>query len=350
MGLQYTTLYRLMHHFDFPDFVKQATVEEIDVPEEGIPPHLYADVNFRLYPCHTKAATVVAAAQFKEDAHKYGEERRQAILDNLRKHARAFDISYHVNRILEEQPREPEIYAWEQDGRKLFPIRNAREVKTAAAYLVDNWRDIDVDIREAVARRILKAAEENGYRLGAHKTALEKMAGYGVVDRAALVRYLEEANLNLSPTDKRLKQAAAAVDDLLLLAYNTDADEQDKLRELVKAASDLAHEVPVLRECPELATMLSETEVKEATDDLLFLKSGSVYRTRDLRIPADRLLDVFGDTFASACINGYVLRHELCKTACELSEEDALCFEELLAASGIYPVVRPSRAKTIPGI
>ncbi|MEM3062714.1 MAG: hypothetical protein QW303_04100, partial [Nitrososphaerota archaeon] len=117
-----------------PAFVKNASVEELNVDEEKLPDHLFADDKFRLYPCHTKVATALSAALFREDFDKYSEERQKYIMKNLLSHARSLKIASEVEGILRYKPAEDEKFALELrtpsgETRKLFPIRNEREVK-----------------------------------------------------------------------------------------------------------------------------------------------------------------------------------------------------------------------------
>lgn len=73
-----------------PDFVKQSSlITSEDVA--GLPDYAFADEENRLFPCHTKEATVMSAIYFMADG-----EGSQKVLDTIQKRANAFDVTDQV--------------------------------------------------------------------------------------------------------------------------------------------------------------------------------------------------------------------------------------------------------------
>lgn len=348
-------LYRLMNEFEFPEFVKNATADDVSIPEEGIPDHLYADDKFKKYPCHTKAATAISAAQFVEDFDTLSEERRKYILKNLLSHAQQLKIAEDITKILTTKPARKEKYALdivdlEGNRRRLFPIRNETETKKAASYLLEHWRDIPADHRETIANNILKEAADNNYALGEYKIKLEKLSGNGLIDKDQLTKI---ANYFVTHYGKRGTYGnganpAAYLINLAALAEATPITDKDKLWELTKIASDISINYSGITEPIEFDVIVSETELDKSLNNYVLLKSGSCYNFNDIDITVDDIKD--GMEFLEDAIvdDTFVSRHKLKTKLANLPEKQALIVEELLREKRIKPVLKKEKNYEIP--
>lgn len=85
------TLYALEKLTGVPAFVKGASLETKE--EVGqLPPHVFADPAHRKFPVHTKAATWLAHAYFKQCAPHYSNEERGFIQQRINKAAEFWKI------------------------------------------------------------------------------------------------------------------------------------------------------------------------------------------------------------------------------------------------------------------
>ena len=340
-----------MKRYPLPDFVKKASLQELEHDE--LPANLYADDRLRLYPCHTPAATVIAAAQFCEDKNQYSKERQAYIVQGLLKHASEQGIYYTVKGILEYRPpEEPIEYAWEHDGRKLFPMRNEKEASAVVDYLTQHWRKIASDVREAIARNALHILAKHRYNIGPKRTTLEKLAFAGLVDKERLLQHVKTASASI-PVRKPSFEGDSYKDEnwYMLLPQlqkeleHTPVYDQERLRLLCKAASQILGEIGAVKQPIELETILTPSEVNAVADTYIELPNGKMYKRADFRnLTASDLAEWFGPRFQAAIRDGVVNYDWLLKEAMFLTPQEAERVSELLAEKG----VRPLSTTTVP--
>lgn len=338
-----------------PDFVKQATLDEINSDPEDLPAHLYADDRLLLYPCHTKTAAMLSAAQFMEDKDNYSEERQQYIIARFMKHASELNIQREMQEVLSHQPeREPVEYALYSEGRYFFPVRNEKEASAVCDYLVRHWRDIAADTRETAARNTLAIAERHNFPIARVRPILEKIAGYCLIDKDALAYEIKRAAIN-APLAKagaaacESDRAAILIHMLSKVIDDVPFTEQKKLREIQKAASDVLAFLPYENEPIELRTALAQTDVKKVADSIVRLANGKYYKCADFaRIPASVLHDWFDGLFDAAVVGDSVVATALAKEASVIDDIEADRFSEMLESLGISPVLVEGRAKEVP--
>lgn len=342
-------VYNLLSKYNLPTYVKKATWEEITAADGNIPDHLFADDKFRLYPCHTAAATLISAAQFNEDKDKYNKERKEYIETRLKKHAQELGVLPDVEDVLEYKPEQNHAYALEHDGRRLFPIRNALEIKKLAEYLVKNYRDIPQEYREIAARNALKEADNKNYALGQARTILEKLACDGIVNKSKLLDILQATFKKTSPTTAASNPVHEAIGSLMAAVADIPATNQRLLREAVKIASDLVPAVMTLQQPLELDVVYTVSELKKEAEDVIRLSTGSYYKKADiLTIPSHVLKERFDNYDTPIEINGVISHEMLFKAAQALDEDAAENFEETLHQYDVYPVVCEAKSYTIP--
>lgn len=342
-------VHNILEKYKLPPYVKKATWGEICAQEENIPTHLFADDKARKYPCHTPAATVISAAQFNEDKTNYSQARQQYIESRLKKHAEELKILPDVEDILQHKPEQQEVFALEYEGRLFFPIRNEKEIKKLAEYLVEHYRDIPQEQREEAARNALKEAELQDYALGEVKNTLEKLACIGIVDKKAFLDVLTVAMQRVSPTSIQKNKSHEMLVQLTNAVIDIPPGQQTTLMKAVKAASDLVAEIINIRKPLELEVIYTISELKKEADSVIRLATGSYYRKEDLlKTPTYVLKEAFDNYGMPIEINGIISHHRLFKAIKALDEIQAQNFEDRLQECNIYPVVCEAKADSIP--
>lgn len=338
----------MVQTYPIPDYVKQASVDEL-TNTESIPQHLYADDKFKLYPCHTPAATVISAAAYMEDKDKYSKERQKYIEERLVKHAKEQDIEYDVREILDFTPQKKEAYAYTTPERRFFPIRNATEIKKLANYLVENYKDIPQQVREEAAKNALAEAWLNNYNIGKEENILRKFAGLGQVNKEKFVEILKQASLRTSPRQIQARPYEALIPELLDAVEKIPEDDNDTLLKCVKAASDIINHIINPKTPIELQVVITEDEVRKYMEQFIPVKTGSYYTKDQIRsIPENLLKQAFDIIGEDITINGYVSKQKAINTLKQLDESRARTIEDFLKNYGVEPAIQESRSITIP--
>ncbi|MEM3062356.1 MAG: hypothetical protein QW303_02250 [Nitrososphaerota archaeon] len=333
--MDFFKLHQILNKYPIPDFVKKAKYSEIkDV--ENIPVHLYGDSYLRMYPCHTAASIVLSAANVMEDKDTISPERFEFIKANILKHAEYFNIQDEVQKIFNYQPKQEVKYAltiYHPLGvRQLFPLRSEKEVKAAADYVKRNWRKIPYEHREEIAKSVIEEANKNKYVLGEYHIYMEKQAGYRVIHKNRLEEYLKMAKKGSDRRGTLEDEVSASIDGLLIALELVDSNNQKKLNEIVKLASDLVCENYEVEEPPEQYSSISTSELKKIANDYIFLNTGSVIDKDDVKLNVEKLKTAFGESVSKIFDKetGYCYLTEFKKFAEGLDEEKAAILEQIL--------------------
>ena len=163
-------LYGLDRLYGIPTFVKQAETESTEDLQQ-LPPHVFADLRHRKFPCHTKAATWLANAYFKLGRDAYSKEDAQQVQGRINKSASYWGITGLVDRFNKtfeklsnfneaELPDEKYAIVAESEHGKIrrLPMPNAFAVKMAGEHLFAHRHQYPYPWRKSAARRILKEA------------------------------------------------------------------------------------------------------------------------------------------------------------------------------------------------
>jgi hypothetical protein len=201
--------HRLTSLFPPPQFVKEASAERLYGDVEKTPRHLFADATNRRYPCHTPAATWMSTCYFLDKQAGYQPDERKLVADRLAASMKYWGIAGEIAALQEkhaatlgnalaQEPDETFALVWATaDGHKErhWPLRNAAEVKTAAAYFAENRDEFTFADRHTVATKVLDAATRFGAELGGHDDVLEKAAGRGACAAAHIAEAMEQRGL-----------------------------------------------------------------------------------------------------------------------------------------------------------
>lgn len=363
------SIHRIISAFGAPAFVKAASREEL-CGEENMPPKLFADVTRRRYPCHTPAATWMSAAFFYEKAGEYNPALREHIAAQIGKSARYFKIAEDVHALadkitkaaeVDESKLPDDVFAivfTDADGHKerRLPLRNAGEIKAAAAWLVKYRDDLVFDDRHQIAGKILEKAAKFGANVNEQRDALEKMAGLGVCavkDAVALIRnrvnWLGHTD-KPSPLQTELLKLASLLTEKPSRLYHFGP--LVKLAQLVDQF-DREHSLHTKYddefERPEdMLFAITEKVAAELSDELVGnTLTGNYYKKADLqRIPVSQFGDSLGEDFVDAvsAAGAWVDTEKLARIIPTLPLGDAELFDAVVAEAGIPPFATKAAA------
>jgi hypothetical protein len=161
------------------DRVKTAEIED-DVAD--LPDGAFADSARRLYPIHTEPQAIVSYL-FAKQASANG-----AVLGEISRALEVFDVPpdvFHPVTVKEAALEEDECLFPEE---RLYPVRNAAEVKTAEMRLLAQTSKLSPEARGDAYSRLYKKASQYGVAL---TTMSYKYAGATMTDPMELARTLE---------------------------------------------------------------------------------------------------------------------------------------------------------------
>lgn len=163
-------LYAIDHLYGVPQFAKEAQLEDRERMDR-LPLSCFGDPENRKFACHTKAATWLANAYFKEAQAAYSKDKAAGIQARLMKAATFWNIrglvdQFNTNFAKQASFEAPNLtdndYALVVDYGKekvrRMPINSPLCVKRAGEYLFANRFNYPFEWRKAAARRILQKA------------------------------------------------------------------------------------------------------------------------------------------------------------------------------------------------
>lgn len=361
-------IYRLVKLFEPPDFVKQASIEKICGPANGLHDNaLYAHSSKRAFPCHSKAATWVSMAFFLDTKDSLNPFEVTMVEKRLDKFAGYHGIQ-HLTDALKQQhlqlvksaspvdsPNDYALITEMVDGSKKYhyPLRNALEVKTAAAYL-QNYRDhFGYRDRQAMARKILDKTVEFGAALGDDlHDFVEKQAGVGLCSAEDASKLLWERITLLnatthSNTDLLLEMTKAAKAILETPDQTTQPDNLEELAEFVDRLDEglrLKSAYGQLLSRPEeVLFAVTKRAASKMASSICELNTGSVFNLQDMdKLSLCEIRDVLGDNFADAVSSDgvFIDREKLADVMKTMPRPDAEMFERLVSKRGIQPCLK----------
>lgn len=373
-------LLRLSTLYEFPGFVKAASIDmNLKVPP-GTPVTCCADpVNQKLW-CHTKAATWLSHLFYQVKRAEYHPKHRTKIEERLEKYAAFFGIKQDCDRIKtayakQHQTEEDNLpdsayaYVWTgENGSKerRLPMRSAVEVKAAADYLQQYHDRFSFPVRNHVATRVLTKAASFGASLQ-NKEYLERQAGRGVCDPKEVCAAIEKRALAI-PED-----AGVTID--------SDGKRTEGLRTVFRKMAESIKALPHLALQP--ATLLKLAGTLDALDRQLGLtasygksleppenvlfrvtfdkvatelsahvatSTGKVYERAAFRKLAKAdVRDLLGEEFADRVTTplGEIDTEKMADEIATLPRPDAALLDGLLSEKSILPVLHKEAAARV---
>lgn len=364
--------HRLTTLFSPPDFVKNASAEQLQ-PGADLPRHAYADMRGKNYPCHTAAATWMSALFFADKASQLNKTAVdvQAIQSRIHDAARYFGIlgqvkaaeekiaGENVNDLSALSDNEFAIVWAGNNGSKErhWPLRNATEVKFAAANF-SQWRDEFVfGDRHTIATKILEKAAEYSADIAEHVHTLSLSAGAGACAAKVAAEMLKTRAglLRRSAPDAAAELAKLAA---VIEANPEQARTQDTRLKIAAAVDELDRETKLTRlygegglERPEeVLFAVTEKAARDFMADNVETVTGNVYALSDLeKLAVDDVRNWLGDDFAEAVTNGgvYMDREKLAAIVPTLDRGMASMLDRLMQENKMAAIVQTKAAESL---
>jgi hypothetical protein len=354
-------IHRILSLYGAPAFVKQASGEAV-CGDETLPPHMFADISRRRWPCHSAPATWMSAAFFYEKKAELPAVDAAMYENRLLNSADFFGVKGEID-TLREKIAEAQTYDEAQlpdstfaivmdydDGRKErhYPMRNAVEVKKASDYLLKYRDHFRFDDRRRIADKLLEKAAAFGANIADHREALEKMSGLGACSskeatdlirkRTTIVPYTEEN----APICGQMEKLAQMIEESpgkiqhhsTLTTIASVVDQFDREHNLVRDYGK------GLDRPEDVLFGVTQKVAADISDMLVGTLTGNYYKKADLeRVPVTSLRDALGEDFVGevSTAGAWVDPEKLAEIAPTLPLSDAETFDAVMIEAGISP-------------
>ena len=362
-----TETHRLTQLYPPPEFVKQASRDQLYGPEDSStqPAHLYADVRKQNYPCHSKAATWMSALFFLEKGTQYKAAEAQAIGQRLEKAAAYFQIQPELDQLKRAMAEDSGddlakladadfalVWASEQGKDRHYPLRNAQEVKMASEWFTQYRDQFTFTDRHTMANKICIKAAEHHVMLD-DPEMFQKTAGFGHCAADLIAQTLEKrANLvarKYPEYTAEMRKMAASVranppgarDNGMRLKIAEIIDQFDRQTQLTQLYHDGGLEMP-----EDVLFQITEKVAHDFADQHFSVTSGAFYEKSALeQLTPDQVREWMGDDFADEVAPGlHVDVSKMATIAATLPRGDAEIFERMCGSLDIQPFARDKAA------
>lgn len=365
-------LYKLARLYDAPDFVKAAARKDLR-PDNPVPPAYYGDPRRLLYPLHHKAATWASYAFFLDkraslhptDAACIEERILQAgAVHGVRPALDALKAAHARAQSGDPGDARDEDYAIVvRDGNaveRYMPLRNSIEVKRGADYFLRHRDRLPFDERREVAGRILQKAAEHCAALGDAAEQLEKQAGLGACQTAAVVAAVRDrvATSRRGPgelddyqqgllklADILAARPASLRESAVRVKVAKAIDDFDRVTGLVGLVRDGS-----LPRVEDVLFPLTREKMASAASELTSTTTGHLYHLADvekLKLASVRA-QLGADIAEALTANGiHVSGDKAARVVPTLPRGDAEVFDRLMSQAGLQPVAKQAAAQPI---
>lgn len=363
--------HRLTTLFPRPEFVKNASRDRTH-GDETLPRHVYADVNNKLYPCHTAAATWLSALFFTDKRANFDQKTADSINARIQAAAKYFGIVGTIAELqekvadaasvsLEKLSDDHFAIVWQSElGPKdrMWPLRNATEVSFAAHHFNKHRGDFRYEDRQKIAEKILVKAAEYAADIGEHQHMLELTAGHGACATKVATEMLRS---RATLVWRRNKEAAAEMFNLAdVLDNNPEKAREHGTRLKLAAAVDefdrvnhldrlYTTEGGLLR-AEEVLFAVTEKAAHDFMSENVETTTGNVYALTDLeKLAVEDVRNWLGDEFADAVSAGGVFldQEKLAAIVPTLDRGMAATLDRLMQEKNLGPVVQTKAAESL---
>lgn len=358
--------HRLTLLYPPPEFVKEASHDRLYGDPEQMRPHLYADQVNRQFPVHSAPAVWMSTLFFTDKKASLDPTRAAGIEQRLNNAADYFSIRGETDRLKQavfsaaeySEAGEPDsnfALVWaDEDGHKErhYPIRNAAEVKTAAAWF-EQYRDEFVfEDRSRIAQKIHEKAAEHQVALD-NNEMIEKTAGFGYCPTVDVVEMLNERALMTQRShpgeSAEMTKFAGLVAERGLEVRDTAlrhkiasvVDQYDRVTQLTRLYNEGGLDRP-----EDVLFPLTEKHANDFLNEHVQMTSGTIYKKADLDgLSLDHVRTWMGDDFADEVAAGvYVDAEKVADIAPTLPRGDAEMFDQMANVAGVSPYARDKAA------
>jgi len=356
-------IYKFAKLYAFPTYVKQASPADTLDPQPGLASTAFADTRRRQFKCSTKAATWVSYLFFLEKKSEMDPKEAGWTQQRLDRFAQQWAIIPDIAALREKHaelhkdalPDSSYMIVWaSEDGSKerKYPLRNAMEVKQAAAWFSEHRDHFAYKDRQTMAVKLLEKANELGAALDeVTDDLLEKQAGRGTFDPATAAQAVCNRVLaaNTPPEFREPMQK---------LAENLRANPH--LAQCPTTVQELCATVDTFDRMTKLAQYYSEKiprpedifcsalykVARAAVDESCTLVTGTVYNRADFdKVALSDMRDAFGNDIADEMATGIMIDPEkMAEVVSTLPLADAKMLDRVLADAGIYPMMKTATA------
>lgn len=357
--------HRLTSLFPPPAFVKNASHERLF--GEDVPSHLYADAAGRRFPCHSGPATWASALFLFDKQAGLKADEFELYRTRLLESADFFGIRGDVDALREkvaaiagneeaQLPDEAFAVVWtspEGVKQRHWPLRNAGEVKAAAASFAKHRDDFTFGDRHTVANKILDAAMQYGASLAGADDAIEKAAGRGACAVAHVVdAFMQRAKL---ARVNRPELAAEAEKLAELVQGNPSARSHDNLVKFARLLDQFDREADLVKlyddggllRPEEIFFQVTEKAAGEFLATHVPTTTGRIYALEELeKISVAQYRDWLGDEFADAVCAAGVLpdRAKIAEVLPTMDRGLAATFDRMVDSLNIKPLAQEKAA------
>lgn len=356
--------HRLTNLYPLPDFMKSASHDRLHGDAATLPRHVYADLANKLYPCHSAPATYMSALFFADKRAAFDNSTAEGIEQRIKVAANYFGIAGLVNELWEKQsaaagndltklPDEDFAIVWRTDSgavERHWPLRNATEVKYAAAHFKKYRDEFAFEDRHKIATKILDKALEYAADVSPAEGTLDLAAGRG----ACAAKVASEMIRGRAELLRRSHAELAG--ELVKLAEMVDANPDDarteetrlKLASVVDNIDRSTHlcrlyDAGGLARAEEVLFAITEKVAADFMAAHVETTTGNVYHLDDLeKVAVDDYRAWLGDEFADAVTAGgvYLDRDKLAAIVPTLDRGMAGTLDRLLSEKGAEPAVK----------
>ena len=356
--------HRLTATHTVPEFVKSASHPARYGDPAELPVTVYAYPPQRLYPCHTAAATWASAMFFLEKQANWKPAENEAIWTRLQDAARYWQILPQVQALTGERtksaaaiPLADDDFAlvWELEGQpkeRHYPLRNAEEVKAAAAWLEQFRGDMVLADRRTIAGRILTKAAAY-HVLPDNNEFLCRTAGVGYCTTQTLVDCWQTRATLSKQTHPEYAAQANGMAESIKIAHLDFRDHGLRCR-LADLMDTFDRETKLaalygdgLERPEDQIFQITEKVAKDTAKQYVGTTCGTVYEKTAMElIPLEDIRGWLGDDIAEAVsIAGiHVDTEKLAAVITTLPRPDAQMFDQLAASLGIVPFAQAKMA------
>lgn len=357
--------HRLTALHSVPDFVKSASQDRLN-GDEALPRHLYADQHNKLYPCHTAPATWMSALFFADKQAQFDEKTAGVIKSRINKAAEYFGILGLVDGLEKtassEEALTDEDYGivWvDANGNKErhWPLRNANEIKFAAAHFKQYRDEFVFEDRHLIATKILEKAAHFGADVSEADGSLELAAGWGACAAKVASQMLKD---RVRLTQRQYGDLAGELSKLAeIVDQNPEkAREVDTRLKLASAVDNFDRSTHLCRlydagglpRPEEVLFAVTEKVAREFLNQNVETTTGNVYALDDLeKLAVEDVRAYLGDDFAEAVSAGgvYMDRDKLAAIVPTLDRGMATTLDQLMSEKQASAVVRNPAAEDL---
>jgi hypothetical protein len=362
--------HRLLSLYPAPDFVKSAEQTRL-YGDEKTARHLYADPRKKLYPCHTSPATWMSALWFAEKRAEFNSAEAVEIENRIKAAAQYFGIGGLVEQLMAKVAADSAneltkladddfAIVWRDENgaaERHWPIRNAAEVKFAAAHF-KRYRDEFVFAdRHKIANKILDKALAYGADISEADGALEMASGRGLCATKVAAELLRSRAQLTRRTHEQLSQELEKLAGLVEANPTETQNEECRLK-LASVVDQFDRETKLCRlydekglpRAEEVLFAITEKVARDFMSQNVETTTGNVYALTDLeKLAVEEIREWMGDEFADAVSAGGVFtdRDKLAAIVPTLDRGMAATFDRLMLEKSAAPVATNAAAESL---